>query len=349
MTPCEITEMAASVYHRKPHGRGFTYTNGDGRTVRDQTLRRWFAGLVIPPAWTDVEISGERSADLLVTGRDAAGRKQYIYNPEFRQRQEAEKFDRIVRFAENLETMRRVTGQHLLRRRLDREKVLACMVRLLDLAYFRPGSPSYVEQNDSYGLTTMRSRHLTIEGDDLIFSYRGKSGQDQERHVRDKRLAKVVAELDELPGYEIFKYIDEDGQRVQVRSQDLNAYIREVMGEEFSAKDFRTWAGTLIAAIALNELGLAEDTTSADRNVRQAVEKVAKSLGNTPTVARASYIDPRIIAHYLDGRTTSFFQKQIERQLKKAKALSLEEIGVLYLLKARFHSEHGSSKRTGSS
>lgn len=327
--------MPATVYRRRRHGRGFTYTNGQGRTVRNPDLRRWFESLVIPPAWTEVEISGDKKADLLVTGRDAAGRKQYLYNPDYRQRQEAEKFDRIVKFAEKLETMRRVTGQHLRRRKLDREKVLACMVRLLDLAYFRPGSPAYAKQNESYGLTTMRSRHLTIDGDELIFSYRGKSGQEQERHIEDKKLAKVVAELDELPGYEIFKYLDEDGRRVQVRSQDLNDYIREVMGEEFSAKDFRTWAGTLIAAVALDELGLAEDPKAADKNVREAVERVAKKLGNTPTVARSSYIDPRVIAHYMDGRTTSYFGKQIERELKKAKDLSLEEVGVLYLLKTR--------------
>lgn len=326
---------SATMYHRKRHGPGFTYTNSRGRTVRNKDLRQWFDSLVIPPAWTEVEICGDRKADLLVTGRDAAGRKQYIYNPEFRQQKEAEKFDRIVRFAETLETMRRVTGQHLRRKKLDREKVLACMVRLLDLAYFRPGSPTYAKQNDSYGLTTMRSRHLTIEGDEMIFTYRGKSGQDQERHVQDRRLAKVVAELDELPGYEIFKYIDEGGKRVQIRSQDLNEYIREVMGQEFSAKDFRTWAGTLIAAVALDELGLAEEPKVADQRVRAAVEKVSKTLGNTPTVARASYIDPRVIEHYLDGRTMGFFQKQIARELEKAKELSLEEVGVLYLLKAR--------------
>lgn len=328
--------MGAKVYRRKRHGRGFTYTNGRGQTVRDPALRQWFSSLAIPPAWTEVEIAGDQKADLLVTGRDAAGRKQYIYSPSYRKRQEAEKFDRIVNFAEKLETMRRVTGQHLRRRKLDREKVLACMVRLIDLAYFRPGSPAYAKQNDSYGLTTMRSRHLTIEGDELIFTYRGKSGQEQERHVADKRLAKVVAELDELPGYEIFKYLDEDGNRVKVQSQDLNAYIRQVMGEEFSAKDFRTWAGTLLAAVALDELGLSEDPKAADKKIRQAVEKVATKLGNTPSVARSSYIDPRVIAHYLDGRTTSYFQKQIQRELAKARELSVEELGVLYLLKTRF-------------
>ena len=325
----------ASAYYRRRRGRGFSYTDDQGRTVKDTKLKEWITSLVIPPAWTEVEISANPRADLLATGRDGAGRKQYIYHPDYRQRREALKFDRIVGFAESLETMRRVTGQHLRRRSMSREKVLACMVRLLDLAYFRPGSPRYAKENDSYGLTTMRSRHVTIEGDELIFTYRGKSGIEQERHVEDRRLARVVAELDEMPGYEIFKYLDENGQRVNVRSEDLNAYIREIMGEEYSAKDFRTWAGTLIAAVALDELGFSDEPKAADTRVREAVERVAQKLGNTPTVARSSYIDPRVIDQYLDGRTTSFFAKQVERELKRARDLSLDEIGVLYLLRER--------------
>ena len=323
------------MYIRQRWGRGFTYRDQSGRVIQDPELRDWFQSLVIPPAWTEVEISEDQEAHLLVTGRDEAGRKQYLYHPDYRRQKESEKFDRIIKFAENLETMRRATGQHLRHRNLTREKVLACMVRLIDLAYFRPGDPRYAKENDTYGLTTMRSRHLTIEGEQLIFRYRGKSGIEQERHVENKRLARVVAELDELPGYEIFKYFNEDGERVQLRSQDLNAYIREIMGEEFTAKDFRTWAGTLIAATALDELGLAEDPKAAKFKVREAVERVAKTLGNTPTVARSSYIDPRVIDHYLDGRTKSYFQKRVEQELKKARNLSLDEIGVLFLLKAR--------------
>lgn len=311
--------------------------------MKDPALRDWFTSLVIPPAWTEVEISEDKGCDLLVTGRDDAHRKQYIYHPEFRRKQEAKKFDRIVTFAQSLETMRRVTGQHLRRRKLNREKVLACMVRLLDLAYFRPGNPRYARENDSYGLTTMRSRHLAIERDELIFSYRGKSGIEQERHIEDRRLARVVRELDEVPGYEIFKYFDEDGQKVTVCSHDLNAYIKEVMGEEFSAKDFRTWAGTLIAATALDELGLSEDPKNADVRIRSAVEKVAQRLGNTPTVARASYIDPRVIENYMAGRTLSYFRARVEQELKNADALSLEEVGVLYLLKARLKSRSKAS------
>lgn len=327
--------MTGPVIRRRKRGKGFSYTDENGRTIKDRKLRERLAALAIPPAWSEVEINADLEADLLATGRDSAGRKQYIYHPQYRERKEEEKFDRIIAFAERLESMRRVTGQHLRKRRLTREKVLACMVRLLDLAYFRPGSPRYAKENDSYGLTTMRSRHLTVEGDELIFTYRGKSGVVQERHVEDRRLAKVVAELDELPGYEIFKYVDEDGQRVRVTSQDLNNYIREVMGEQFSAKDFRTWAGTLIAAVALDELGFSGDPKAADSNVQEAVERVARKLGNTPTVARSSYIDPRVIEGYLDGRTTSYFRKQVEQQLSQNSSLSLDEIGLLYLLKTR--------------
>ena len=191
------------MYIRKRWGQGFTYQTEDGETLADGKLRERLSSLPIPPAWTEVEINEDPEADLLATGRDQAGRKQYLYSEKYRERREQEKFRRIVGFGERLETMRRVTGQHLIREELDRKKVLACMVRLLDLAYFRPGNPHYTKQNETYGLTTMRSRHLSIEGDELHFHYRGKSGVEQDRQVVDQRLARVVAELDEVPGYRI--------------------------------------------------------------------------------------------------------------------------------------------------
>lgn len=325
------------MYYRIRKGKGFSYKDDSGRSITDKNIKDWIESLVIPPAWTDVEIQENQKADLLVTGRDAKGRKQYIYNDRFRQKMERNKFDRILDFAEQLEHMRRVTGQHMRKRKMVREKVLACMVRLLDAAYFRPGSPKYTEENNSYGLTTLRSKHLEIDGDELIFSYRGKSGKDQERHVEDARLAKIIAELDEMPGYRIFKYIDENGEKVNVESQDLNAYIREIMGEEFSAKDFRTWAGTVIAAMALNELGVCEEEEQKemDKRIREAVNKVSEKLGNTPAVARSSYIDPRIIDSYMQGQTMSYFEKEVEMLLKDTKNLSVEELGVLCLLKAK--------------
>lgn len=325
------------MYQRKRHGKGFTYKDKNGRTITDPETRKWIKSLVIPPAWTDVEINEDRNADLLATGRDDKDRKQYIYHPKYTERQNAKKFDRIIDFANQLEHMRRVTGQHLRKRKLNREKVMATMVRLLESAFFRPGSETYSKDNATYGLTTMRSKHLTINNDELIFSYNGKSGQEQEKHIIDKKLAKIVQEIDDMPGYEIFKYLDEDNNIIDVKSDDLNRYIQEVMGEEFSAKDFRTWAGTMIAAIALDELGVVEeeDQKLLDKNIKEAVNRVSETLGNTPAVARSSYIDPRVIEDYTEGRTLKYFKKEITQLLKKAENLSKEEIGVLCMLRNR--------------
>ena len=327
------------MYYRKKHGRGFRYVDSANNTIKDKALKDWFKSLVIPPAWTDVEIDSKKSAKILATGRDDKNRKQYIYNPKYREKQDQEKFDRILKFADNLERMRRVTGQHLRKRKLAKEKVLACMVRLLEAAYFRPGSDHYSKENNTYGLTTMRSKHLQIEGDELIFHYIGKSGKEQERHIVDEKLAKIVQEIDDLPGYEIFKFIDEDGSKQDVKSDHLNNYIREIMGEEFSAKDFRTWAGTVIAAMALDEIGFSkkQDQKELDSNIRDAVIKVSERLGNTTSVARSSYIDPRVIDKYIDGKTINHFQKEISRLLKVNENLSREEIGVLCMLKKKLN------------
>lgn len=325
------------MYHRKKQGKGFTYQDKHGNTIKDKEIREWIKSLIIPPAWTDVEINEKRTSDLLVTGRDDKDRKQYIYHTKYREKQNSKKFDRIVDFADQLEHMRRVTGQHLRKRRLDREKVLATMVRLLESAFFRPGSESYSKENATYGLTTMRHKHLTINGEEMIFNYNGKSGQEQEKIIVDKKLAKIVQEIDDMPGYEIFKYLDDDDNIVDVKSDDLNAYIHEVMGEDFSSKDFRTWAGTMIAAIALDELGVVDqkDQKLLDKNIKEAVNRVSERLGNTPSVARGSYIDPRIIEDYTQGRTLQYFEKEINKLLKNAENLSKEEIGVLCMLRNR--------------
>ncbi|MCS2609755.1 DNA topoisomerase IB [Halomonas dongshanensis] len=330
-----MTKTAPRKVTRHRCGKGFTYKTSRGATFKDARWRKWIASLAIPPAWQEVEITLDRRHHIHAVGRDAAGRKQYIYNPEWREEREIMKFDRIIDFAQRLTTMRRITGQHLILDGLPREKVLACMVRLIDSAYFRPGSERYRQENDSYGLTTMRSKHLTIDGDELIFDYRGKSGQQQHRVVEDARLAAVVAELDDMPGYEIFKYLDADGHKVRVDSADLNDYIHEVMGEAFSAKDFRTWAGTSIAALALEELGVGDDDKASQKNVRQAIERVATSLGNTPSIAKASYIDPRVVESYLDGRTLEHFRKLVERELENDEWFGADERAVLKLLQSR--------------
>lgn len=324
------------MYIRKGCGRGFTYKNLFGKTVKKDT-RIWIESLVIPPAWKDVQISEDLEDKILVTGRDEKNRKQYIYNPKFVEDQNIKKFDRIVNFAENLEHMRRVTGQHMRKRKPTREKVLATMVRLMDAAYFRPGSSRYTKDNKSYGLTTLRSKHLTVQNNELIFSYTGKSHKEQERHIIDSKIAKIVQELDEMPGYEVFKYLDENENIVDVDSNDLNAYIHEVMGEDFSAKDFRTWGGTMVAAIALDEFGacVEKDQKELDKRIKDAIIKVAEKLGNTPAVAKSSYIDPRVIESFTDGKTMSFFKTEIDKMLKNTENLSGEELGVLCLLRAR--------------
>ncbi|MGS0747163.1 DNA topoisomerase IB [Halpernia sp. GG3] len=324
------------MYIRKGCGRGFTYKNLYGRTVNNET-RTWIESLIIPPAWKDVKISENPEDKIFVTGRDEKNRKQYIYNPKFREEQNFKKFDRIVNFAENLEHMRRVTGQHMRKRKLTREKVLATMLRLMDAAYFRPGSSRYTKDNKTYGLTTLRSKHLIIDNDELIFSYTGKSHKEQERHIVDTKIAKIVKDLDEMPGYEVFKYYDENDNIIDVNSNDLNAYIHEVMGDDFSAKDFRTWGGTMMAAIALDELGALEekDQKELDKRIKNAIIKVSEKLGNTPAVARSSYIDPRVIEAYTDGETMTYFKKEIDKMLKNTENLSGEELGVLCLLRAR--------------
>lgn len=326
------------ICYRKKVGKGFQYCDKQGKLIKDKATIELIKSYVIPPNWKDVEINTSSRARIQATGFDAKGRKQYIYNAKFREQQEAQKFDRILRFASKLEHMRRVTGQHLRKRKLSKEKVLAAMVRLLDSAFFRPGNEYYTKKNKSYGLTTIRSKHLEIKGDEMIFSYVGKSGQEQEKRVVDAKIASIVKQLDDLPGYEIFKYIDEKGEVQDVKSGHLNEYIRSIMGEEFSAKDFRTWAGTLIAAAALDEMGAVEekDQKKLKKNIRDAVLAVSEKLGNTQAIARSSYIDPRVIEHYNQGRTIRHFNKQVTRLLKNNQSLSVEELGVLCLLKRRF-------------
>ncbi|MCG2792074.1 MAG: DNA topoisomerase IB [Weeksellaceae bacterium] len=322
---------------RQVSGKSFSYITNNKEKVKDKEQIDYIKSLVIPPAWIDVEITTNKSAKILAVGRDQKGRKQYIYNPKFRAKKDADKFDRILHFAEKLEHMRRVTGQHLRKKNMTREKVLAAMVRLLDSAYFRPGSPKYTQQNQSYGLTTIRKKHLTIEGDEMIFSYKGKSGKFQEKHILNSKLTKVISDLEDLPGYRLFKYYDKNHHLITVESQDLNAYIREIMGEEFSAKDFRTWAGTMIAAGILDELGICEAKQQKElkKRIRNAIVGVSEKLGNTPSVARDSYIDPRIFEHYKNGHTVHYFQKEIKKLLRKNENLSETEVGVLYMLKSK--------------
>ncbi|HKH10683.1 MAG TPA: hypothetical protein VKA73_06030 [Rubrobacter sp.] len=292
---------------------GFFYRYpGTGETVGAEKVLERIEGLKVPPAWGDVRVAQGPSAKVQAIGYDSAGRLQYRYHERYRERKEREKFERILVFAGRLPGMRRTTSNHLRHKKLDREKVLACMTRMMNAAYFRVGEERYAKNNKTYGIATLRRKHLKIEGDTVIFEYTGKWGQEQRKAVTDARLRRVVEECRDLPGYEVFKYLDDSGEVRDVKSRDLNAYVKEVVGEDFTAKDFRTWAGTLIAASTLAELGAVEDAKAAQKNVLSAVDEVAHRLGNTRDIARASYISPRVIDHYLEGSVVAYYGERLE-------------------------------------
>src|SRR5215218_9188381 len=293
--------------------RGFFYCYpGTDETVREEKVLARIGNLKVPPAWEDARIAQSPSAKVQAIGYNSAGRLQYLYHPKYRERKEREKFERILRFSDALPRMRRVTSNHLRHKYLDREKVLAAMTRLMNAAYFRVGEERYAKKNKTYGIVTLRRKHLTIQENTMIFEYRGKWGRMQRKAVTDRRLRRVVEECAGLPGYEIFKYYDESGELRDVKSRDLNAYVKEVIGEEFAPKDFRTWAGTLIAAVKLAELGATEDVKQGQKNVLAAVDAVAERLGNTRDIARSSYISPRVIDHYMEGSVIACQAKQLE-------------------------------------
>ena len=320
---------------------GFSYRYpGTGEAVREERVLRRIEELKVPPAWEEARIARSPSAKVQAVGYDSAGRLQYRYHEKYRERKEKEKFDRILHFADRLPEMRRLTSAHLRRKPLDRGKVLACMTRMMNAAYFRVGDERYARQNKTYGIATLRRKHLRIEGDTVIFEYTGKWGQEQRKAVTDARLRGVVEECRELPGYEVFKYLDESGEVRDVKSHDLNLYVKEVVGPEFSAKDFRTWAGTLIAANRLAALGAAENPKAAQKNVLAAVDDVAHRLGNTRDIARASYISPRVIDHYLEGSVVAYYGERLEEIIAAEQGgLTEGEEALLDLLNRRLRRE----------
>ncbi len=325
------TVMAQQWIKRQKTGKKYTYFFKD-HIINDKSDLEYFKSLVIPPAWKNVQIAKNRTSTVLATGTDKSGKTQYIYHSKYRAAQEKEKFERILRFAKALPKMRKITEKHLSKKQFDREKVLACIVRLMDQSYFRVGNDSYAKQNESYGITTLRSKHLIKKSESVTFDYIGKSGQRQVKKVSDKKLARIIKKLDELPGYEVFKYYDDNGVLRDVKSKDVNEYIKEIMGEEFSAKDFRTWGGTLYACA---ELAIAERShLKKDRAkiVTTCVKKVAKKLGNTPAVARSSYIDPRIIKAYENNSLTEI--RRVVESMRKQQYLDNDERCVLQTLKA---------------
>ncbi|MCV0404370.1 MAG: DNA topoisomerase IB [Chloroflexi bacterium] len=331
---------------RRRAGKGFTYTGPDGRRIRDEDRIAWFKRLAIPPAWTEVWICPIKRGHIQATGRDARGRKQYRYHPRWREVRDEAKYGRLIEFARALPRIRRRTEKDLRRHGLPREKVLALVIRLLEATLIRVGNDEYARENRSYGLSTMRDRHVDVNGSEISFRFRGKAGKEHEIDVRDRRLARLVKACQDLPGQELFQYLDEDGKRQDVTSGDVNDYLREISGDEFTAKDFRTWAGTVAASMALREFLEVDDEAGRKKAIVQAIEEVAEQLGNTPTVCRACYVHPHLLESYLDGTMVEALAERARGIGRGAHALKAEEAAVLGLLQARLAREQ--RRRRGS-
>jgi DNA topoisomerase-1 len=325
---------------RRRDGKAFRYRGPDGRLIKDRAQLARIRRLAVPPAWSEVWICPDANGHVQATGRDARGRKQYRYHADWRAVRDAAKFDRMLAFAQALPRLRARVAEDQARRGLPRAKVLATVVRLLEVTLIRVGNQEYARENHSYGLTTLRDRHVDFEGAKLIFEYRGKGGKLHRISLRDRRLARIVRSCQELPGQHLFQYLDEDGERQAVGSADVNAYLQEVTGEAFTAKDFRTWAGTVLASLALSEFESFDSQAAAKRNVTRAIEQVAAQLGNTVAVCRKSYIHPEIVECYLDGSRLELLKGRVEQSLRTGLAdLRSEEAAVLGLLRQRLARE----------
>lgn len=315
---------------RQKHGKGFSYYD-NGYLVTDASAIAYYRSLAVPPAWREVRIAVSRDAKVLATGIDGAGRRQSIYHPRFRARQEAAKFERILQFGQRLPRLRRRIQADLARKKLSKDKVLACVVKLMDEAYFRIGNEQYAKSNGHYGLTTLRSKHADIRTTSVTFDFVGKSGQKHHKRISDRQLARIIKQLDELPGAEIFKYVDNDGVIHDIGSKDVNEYIKQHMGDVYSAKDFRTWGGTLLAAAELAAIERAESERERKKLVTATIRSVAKRLGNTPAVTRSSYVDPRIIKAF-GSDDLSRIKRTVEK-IRPPRFMKPEERFVLQLLR----------------
>ncbi|HEX7182724.1 MAG TPA: DNA topoisomerase IB [Thermoanaerobaculia bacterium] len=287
---------------RRQRGKGFSYIDPKGQVVKDSGELERIRKLAIPPAWTDVWICPLRNGHLQATGRDARGRKQYRYHPEWRNVRDETKFGKMIAFGEALPKIRARVDQDLSLRGLPREKVLATVVRLLETTLIRVGNREYMKQNNSFGLTTLKDGHVEIDGSTVRFEFRGKSGKEHSVELRDRRLARIVRQCREIPGQTLFQYLDENGERQKISSEDVNAYLREITGEDFTAKDFRTWGGTVLALSALLEVGGCEDEREANKAVVQAVKQVSAELGNRPAICRKYYVHPVVIDTFVQGK-----------------------------------------------
>jgi len=319
---------------RRRRGKGFEYIGPDAKPVRDRAVLHRIRSLVIPPAWENVWICSAESGHIQAVGRDARGRKQYRYHPRYREIRDETKFGRMAAFGEVLPRIRAQVDKDLSLPGLPKRKVVAAIVRLLDETCVRIGNEEYVKANHSFGLTTLRNRHADVNGDTIHLRFKGKSNQEHDIMLRDRRLSRIVKRCQDLPGQELFQYQEEAGEFVNVDSADVNEYLREITGDDFSAKDFRTWHGTGHMAAQLAALGPAESETEAKRNIVAAVKETAKRLGNRPPACRKYYVHPAVFESYLDGsifaamREASSGSKAGTGQLREA------EVAVLRLIEA---------------
>ena len=316
---------------RKKVGRGFSYFQANGDRISDRAELTRIKSLTIPPALSEVRICHLENGHLQATGRDAKQRKQYFYHPQWRKIRSQHKFNRMLLFGAHLPQIRQTTDSHLRKHGLPREKVLATIVQLLETTLIRVGNNQYAKQNNSFGLTTMRDRHIDITGHKVRFEFTGKSDIDHEIELNDRRLATIIKRCQEIPGYEIFKYYDELGERHFVNSEDVNQYLQDITNQDFTAKDFRTWAGTLLAAIELHRLGNFDSQTQAQKNITRAIKSVAKQLGNRPATSRKYYIHPAIIEAYQDNSLLSKMSQTASQETSDR--LHPEEIVILQIIK----------------
>jgi DNA topoisomerase-1 len=332
---------------RQKRGKGFRYLLPDGTALKDAATLERIRKLAIPPAYTDVWICTREDGHIQATGRDAKQRKQYRYHPRFREMRDSTKYYRMLEFAEALPAMRAVVDKHMSLRGLPREKVLATIVHLLETTMIRVGNSDYAKQNKSYGLTTLRDRHVTVEGSELRFLFKGKSGKTWRLKLKDRRVARIVKASQDLPGQHLFQYIDEDGAQREVTSSDINAYLKEISARDITAKDFRTWNGTVLAALALAEYEKVDSQAAAKRNIREAIETVAASLGNTPTICRKCYIHPEVFEAYLSEELRLETSARIEAELRdNVSELRPEEAVVLAFLQQRLSRKTGAAAQS---
>ncbi len=324
-------------YSRRRYGKHFVFFNAKGERVRNEDDVARIRKLAIPPAYKNVWICPHKNGHIQATGIDARGRKQYRYHPDWRACRDETKFTHMLAFGNALPLIRATVADHMGQRGLTRDKVLATVVSLLEKTLIRVGNDEYARTNKSYGLTTLRDEHVEVEGSTIRFRFKGKSNKEWNLKLTDRRIAKVIQACADIEGQELFKYVDDDGEVRDVSSGDVNQYLRDITGQAFTAKDFRTWTGTVLAAMALQEYRDYDSQAQAKKNVVAAIEAVSSKLGNTPSVCRKSYIHPEVINAYMDGELVRQIDGEIDQSLQDL-ALKPEEICVLTLLKRRLNS-----------